>query len=443
MPAPEFAALVRAVIADFGDVAVWWQVAVLGFALGAAWVIAARTALRVRSGDRAGQSEVRRFGRHGLLRIVFPLSALILVVAARAVLDNFHNVSLLNLAVPLLLSLAVIRVVVYAVRQAVGRGSWVAAFERLFAALAWGVVALHILGWLPGVVAALDALAVSVGGQRLSLWMLMQGVALVALSLVLALWLAGELERRLTTAAGVDQNVRLVLLRVVKAALVLVAILVALPMVGIDLTTLSVFGGALGVGLGFGLQKIAANYVSGFIILLDRSIRIGNMISVGNERGVVREITTRYTVVRAPNGIEALVPNETLVGSVVQNETFSDSKVAMPLLFQIAYGADVEQAMAILVAVAAEQPRVLSDPPPKAFLTGFGDNGINLRLGCWIGDPQEGTLGISSAINLEVWRRFRQAGIEIPYPQREVRLLPSAAELSSPGAVTATAPPQP
>ena len=150
MPAPEFAALVRAVIADFGDVAVWWQVAVLGFALGAAWVIAARTALRVRSGDRAGQSEVRRFGRHGLLRIVFPLSALILVVAARAVLDNFHNVSLLNLAVPLLLSLAVIRVVVYAVRQAVGRGSWVAAFERLFAALAWGVVALHILGWLPG-----------------------------------------------------------------------------------------------------------------------------------------------------------------------------------------------------------------------------------------------------------------------------------------------------
>jgi small-conductance mechanosensitive channel len=270
----------------------------------------------------------------------------------------------------------------------------------------------------------------------------MQGVAMVLVTLLIALWAAGLLERRLSAAAGLDQNVRLVLLRVAKAVLVLVAILIALPMVGIDLTTLSVFGGALGVGLGFGLQKIAANYVSGFIILLDRSIRIGNMISVGTERGVVREITTRYTVVRAPNGVESLVPNETLVGSVVQNETFSDSQVALPLLFQIAYGADVERAMQILVEVAAAQPRVLAEPAPKAYLMGFGDNGINLRLGCWIADPQEGTLGITSAINLEVWRRFQREDIGIPFPQREVRLLPPLPELARASAVSEQKPAQ-
>jgi len=193
--------------------------------------------------------------------------------------------------------------------------------------------------------------------------------------------------------------------------------------VGIDLTALSVFGGALGVGLGFGMQKIAANYVSGFILLLDRSIRMGNLISVGNERGIVSQITTRYTVLKGMTGIESIVPNETLVGSIVQNETFTDPKVRVSVPIQVSYATDLEKAMAIMVEAAQAQPRVMSDPAPGAFLEAFADSGINLQLGFWIRDPAEGTLGIRSAINMQIWRRFKEEGIEIPFPQREVRVL--------------------
>ena len=201
------------------------------------------------------------------------------------------------------------------------------------------------------------------------------------------------------------------------------------------MTTLSVFGGAIGVGLGFGLQKIASNYVCGFIILLDRSIRIGNMIGVGSDRGQVTKITTRYTVLRGLTGVESLVPNELLVGSVVLNESCTDPKVRVPMQIQVSYGSDVERAMRILVEAAKRHPRVLADPPPKAFLSAFADSGVDLEMGFWIADPQEGTLGIRSDINLEVWRGFKTAGIDIPFPQREVRIL-DAAGGGTPCAVT-------
>lgn len=421
---PELAAVFALAGAELSQTAVLVQLAIIGCALIAGWLIQRALDQRLRQAEPEALSSALRFGQHGAKRVLFPLAALVLVVVGRWVLARFHSVHLLDLAVPLLTSLAVIRFVVFALRQAVGRSSWLGAFEKVFATLAWGVVALHIVGWLPEVIDSLKAMSFTLGGQKLSAWTLMQGLAMVLLTLLVAMWVAGTLERKLVAATSIDASVRLVLTRVTKALLILVAFLVALPMVGIDLTTLSVFGGALGVGLGFGMQKIAANYVSGFIILLDRSLRIGNLISVGSERGVVKEITTRYTVIRAPSGIESIVPNEILVGSVVQNETFSDSKVALPLAFQVSYDADLEHAMRILVEVAATQPRVLQDPAPVAFLTGFGDNGIDLRLGCWIADPQEGTLAISSAINLEVWRRFKGAGIGIPFPQREIRLLP-------------------
>lgn len=419
---PQFAALLTNVWESLQSADMMGQLAVLLISLVVAWLVERATAHRFTSDEH--EHAARRLGRSGLKRLVFPLVALVIVFAARAVLQKYQSVHLLNLAVPLLTSFALIRLVVLAVRQAVGRSSWIANFERVFATLAWGVVALHIVGWLPAVVAALEEVSFTIGSQKLSLWTLMQGCAMVILTLLVALWIAGVLERRLLTAAGMDDSVRLVLMRIAKALLIVVAVLIALPMVGIDLTTLSVFGGALGVGLGFGLQKIAANYVSGFIILLDRSLRIGNLITVGAERGVVTQINTRYTVLRAPSGVESLVPNETLVGSVVQNETFSDTRVAVPINFQVSYASDLEKAMALLIEAAGTHERVLPDPEPKAFVVAFGESGIDLRLVVWIGDPQEGTLGIISHINLDVWRRFRKEGIEIPYPQREVRLLP-------------------
>lgn len=430
----EFARMLTDSWDDLQNPAVLWQIGTLLVCLGLGWLIQ-RVALRRNAAtaaatpDAAPHSAARRFGEHGMKRVLFPLSALLLVVVARSVLVRYHNVSLLDLAVPLLSSLALIRFVVFTLRQAVGRSSWLGPFERLFATLAWLVVALHIVGWLPEVIDGLESVSFTLGSQKLSLWTLLQGLAMVMLTLLLAMWAGGALERRLAAAAGMDTNVRVVLTRVLRAVLLVVAVLVALPMVGIDLTTLSVFGGALGVGLGFGLQKIAANYVSGFILLLDRSLRIGNLIRVGNERGIVKEINTRYTVIRAGNGVESIVPNETLVGSVVQNETFSDSQVSLSVTIQVAYDADVEQAMQILIDAALLQPRVLKTPVPQAFLTDFADNGINLKLSCWIADPAEGTSGITSAINLEVWRRFKAEGIGIPFPQRELRLLPPLPEL--------------
>ena len=249
---------------------------------------------------------------------------------------------------------------------------------------------------------------------------------LVLLTLLVALWVAGLLERRLMATSGLDANVRLVMLRIVKTALIVVAVLVALPTVGIDLTTLSVFGGALGVGLGFGLQKIAANYISGFIILLDRSLRIGDMIAVGNDRGQVTKITTRYTVLRSLTGVEAIVPNEVLVSSIVQNESYTDPKVRIAIPVQVGYRADVERALAILVDIAKAQPRVIADPAPTALIAGLAESGVDLELGFWIADPEKGTGAIRSDVNLGILRAFRAEGIEIPFPQREVRMLAEA-----------------
>lgn len=395
-----------------------WQVATLAFCLGLAW-LAAR-ALRREPGAAEG---AWRIGRSGLNRLLFPLFALGLVLLARLVLRQWHHVNLLNVAVPLLGSFAVIRAVMFALRQAFAPSGWLASFERMLALTVWSVVALHILGLLPELIHAMESVGFTVGKQRLSLWLLLQGVFTVLVTLLLALWGSGLIEARLLKTASLDANLRLVFTRLSKALLILLAVLISLPLVGIDLTALSVFGGALGVGIGFGMQKIASNYVSGFILLLDRSIRLGNIISVDKVSGEVTQITTRYTVLRGNNGVEAIVPNDVLIGSVVQNETYTNPRVRLAITVQVGYACDPERAMQILVETAQRHPRVLAEPAPKAYLVRFADSGIELELGFWIADPQEGSLNIKSEIGLEIWREFRRAGIEIPYPQQEVRVL--------------------
>jgi len=395
-----------------------WQMVVLACCLGVAWLIG-----HVARRRAVGEGTVAwQLGQRGLKRLAFPVSALLLVLVARLTMRQWAHVNLLSLAVPLLLSLAVIRAVFFVLRHSF-RGNWLTSFERTFALLAWSVVALHITGLLPELIALLDGIGFTVGKQHLSLWLIMQGVLTVLVTLLLALWLGSAAEARLLATPGIDSSLRTVLARLIRAVLIVLAVLIGLPMVGIDLTTLSVFGGALGVGLGFGLQKIAANYISGFIILLDRSIRIGDLISVGQERGQVTRITTRYTVLKGQTGIEAIVPNEVLVGSVVQNESFTDTRVRIALPVQVGYSTNLEKAMVVMVAAAQAQPRVLADPPAKAFLVAFADSGINLEVGFWVADPQEGILPLRSDINLAIWHAFQAAGIEIPCPQREVRLV--------------------
>jgi len=407
---------------DLQQPQVLWQAAVLLLCLGLAWLADARVrAYRQLSGTP--ESRVRQLGQRSLQRLTFPLAALVLVLLARPLLAHWHSVNLLSLAIPLLTSLAVIRMVFFALRLGVPTAQWLSSFEKIFAAFAWCVVALHLSGLLPGLIALLDGIRFGLGAQQLSLWRLLQGVGTVLGGLLLAIWLGGLVEAKLSAAATLDSNLRAVFARLARALLLVLAVLIGLPLVGIDLTMLSVFGGAFGVGLGFGLQKIAANYVSGFIILLDRSIRIGDVIAVGNERGEVTRITTRYTVLLARSGLEMIVPNEMLVGSVIANETHTDSKVRIPIRVQVAYGSDLERVQALLIEAALTQPRVLRDPPPRANVTAFADSGIDLELRFWIADPEAGTGQIRSEIHLAIWRAFQAEKIEIPFPQREVRVL--------------------
>ncbi len=262
----------------------------------------------------------------------------------------------------------------------------------------------------------------------LSLWqaLLDARVLPVIAVLLIAWWVGRMLEARLLAAHSVDMTLRVMLTKLLRAVLVLFALLVALPAVGIDLTALSVFGGALGVGLGFGLQKIASNYISGFIILLDRSVKIGDQVSVDNRVGEVTAMTSRYVVVRSLDGAEAIIPNETMITSTVVNHSYSDSKVCVTIPVQISYRSDLDAATQVLVEAARAHPRALQDPAPGVLIMAFADNGINLELGVWIDDPEHGKATLRSDIYRVVWREFQARNIEIPYPHREVRMVADA-----------------
>ena len=413
-----FAALLIALWHDVRQPDMLWQGGTLIFCLVLAWQ--ASNWIRL---PRVESSDVWKLGVGGLKRILFPLIALLLLVVARPILKNWSHITLLNLAMPLLGSMAVIRVLFYALRRALPPGGVLVAFERSIASLVWGVVALHIVGLLPEVVDFLEGIVFPVGRQKISLWIVLQAAFWAMLTLLLVLWAAGAIEARLLRAESLHSSLRVVFARLSKAALIFVAILVVLPLVGIDLTVLSVFGGALGVGLGFGLQKIASNYVSGFIILLDRSIRIGDFVTIDQFYGRVMNITTRYVVLRSQDGREAIVPNETLITSMVVSHTHSDRQLRIATQVQVSYDTDVERALDILCDAARRQDRVLAEPPPVALVLRFADSGIDLEVGYWIDDPELGRANVQSVLSLEVLRQFRQNNIEIPFPQREIRIV--------------------
>jgi small-conductance mechanosensitive channel len=281
-----------------------------------------------------------------------------------------------------------------------------------------------------------------VANAHMTLLSLSTGLLWVCVTTIVAMWLGSAVEDRLMRSTTLDANLKVVLARVGRALLVLAAILISLSLVGIDVTVLGVFGGALGVGLGFGLQKIASNYVSGFIILIDRSLRIGDTINVTGLTGMVTQIRTRYTVVRGLDGIETLIPNEKLITDVVQNQSSYLTRGYAKAAVQIAYTSDIDKAMALLVEAAKDVPRVLQEPAPTPYLVGFTSDGINLELGFWIENAAQGTSGVRSAINLNIWRLFAANHISIPFAQREVRIVGGAGDIL-PQPVTMTGRPVP
>ena len=408
--------LFRDLFDDLRDPNFVWQVVALAACVGAAWLFARWWI------GRHHQEGVGRLKDAGA-RLAFPLTAVVLVGIAKLVLQKFIHVNLLRLALPLLGSMALVRAVVFVLRQAFPKATWLTTWERIIATFIWSWLALYITDLAPHVIDALEGVVFPLGAQRLNLWMILQGIVTVFLTVVVALWVAGLIEARLMRMQDVDSSLCIVGVRVAKALLTVAALVTGLSMAGIDMTAFSVFTGALGVGLGLGMQRIASNYVSGFIILLDRSIHLGDIVQVGTDGGQVSKITTRYTVLKNPGGVEFIVPNEMLISNVVQNQSYTDTRVRLATTVGVAYGTDLDLAMRLMAEAASGQPRVLADPAPKVLLTLFGDSSIQLELGFWIADPEEGKGGVTSDVNRAVWRAFRDNGIEIPFPQRELRML--------------------
>jgi len=410
--------LLTRLIDDSKNVDLLWQMGVL-----AACALVAWGAMRLIAPFLAKTDTV---WHAGLRRVGFPLFMLLALLLGRDLAHHWlAHTHLLNLAVPLLLALAGVRLVVYALRYALKPRASLKLWERTAAWLIWGAFALHITGLLPRIHAAMEALSFQSGDHRFSLWLLFQAAAVIIAALIIALTLARVVENRLMGIAQMNLSLRMALSKAARTVLLILAVLVALPAVGIDLTVLSVFGGALGVGIGFGLQKVASNYISGFIILLDRSVRIGDLVTVDNKYGQVSQINTRYTLLRALDGTETIVPNETLITQTVVNHSLSKPNVRIALPVQVSYDTDLEQAEALMLEAANSHGRVVHDEPdspPRVFLKEFADNGVLLELAVWIRDPSEGQNNLRSDINWAIWRRFKAAGIEIPFPQRVVHM---------------------
>lgn len=401
----------------------WWDLGAVALCLIAAWWVDHR--VRLRTEHLQG---VVRVGAGSVNRVIFPLAALALLFLARAIFQHWRPPLFLPLAIPLLLSLAAIRIVVYVLRTLFAPSFGLVVSERVISFAIWILLILHYVGVLEDIQQAMQDISFPLGQARFNLWQASSGLLLVVLTLFVSLWLSSLIEGRLM-AAQLDMSLRVVLGKFTRALLLFVGVLVALSVAGIDITVLSVFGGALGVGIGLGLQKIASNYIAGFTILLDRSVRLGDVITVDNRYGVVTALTARYVLLRGLDGIESIIPNETLVTTSVLNHSHSGKEVRLALAFSVAYDTDLDLAMRLLAEAATAHPRALQDRfAPQAYVAKFGESGIDLELGVWIKDPEQGRLNVTSDINLAVWKAFSRHGVRIPFPQREVRLLSGAQE---------------
>jgi len=374
-----------------------------------------------------GQDSSILFGRSMVDGVLFPLLLLSLVYAAHTMLLvlKFPQV-LFKVAIPVLLALAVIRLSVKVLQAAFPNAPMMRVLERSVSWLAWALLVLWVSGLLPVILDELDQIKWKIGGSMLSVRTLLEGAVTAGVVLLLALWISAAIENRLLRAAtGGELSVRKAVSNATRAVLMFVGLLLALSSVGIDLTALSVLGGAIGVGVGFGLQKLAASYVSGFVMLAERSVRIGDNVRVDSFEGRITDIKARYTVVRAPSGRESIVPNEMFISNRIENLSLTDTNMLQSTVVSVGYDSDEALVMGLLIDAARNQQRVLVEPGPGANLTSFGADGLEFTLNYWIADPENGTQNLRSLVNLTILKSLREHHIEIPYPQRVIRTVAS------------------
>lgn len=385
------------------------------------------------------------FGRRTVDGVLFPLLLLLLAFSAQSlmVLRDFP-VAVFKVAVPVLLSLAVIRSAVKVLQVAFKDAPVVRALERTFSWLAWLAMVLWVSGLLPVLLEEMDDIKWKVGASTLSLRTMMEGSLTAGVVILITLWISSAIESRLLRkATGGELSLRKAVSNATRVGLVFVGLLIALTAVGIDLSALSVLGGAVGVGIGFGLQKLAASYVSGFVMLAERSVRIGDNVRVDTFEGRITDIRARYTVVRALSGRESIVPNEMFISNRIENLSLADTQVLQSTVVSVGYDSDVALVMRLLVEAAAAQGRVLKEPGPGVNLTNFGADGLEFTVNYWMTDPENGQQNLRSLINLDILKALRAHHIEIPYPQRVIHstlAAPSAIESPALGDANVTAP---
>lgn len=415
--------LLTTILDDLRMPGVVWQVVTILLCLLLGWMLA-----RVAQGAfTARNASTLRWGMDGFASVLSPLFSLILIFIAKQLMEGWQHVNLLRIAIPLTASFALIRFGFYIVRRIFARHGTVGAsllmFEKIFAILVWLGFALYITGVWPDIISYLEKTSVQLGRYKVSLSTVLQAVASVVTTLIAALWIGAAVEERLMRVDTLHSSLRVVMSRMLRAVLILFAILLSLSLVGIDLTILSVFGGALGVGLGLGLQKVASNYVSGFVILLDRSLTIGDLITVDKFTGKVARINTRYTVLQGLDGIDSVIPNEMLVSSPVQNYSLTSRALRLSTHVTVGYETDLDKVLQLLLTVTDGIERVLTDPVPQAMLVKFGSDGLELEVGFWINDPENGRLPVISQVNKVIWQTLRENSINFPIPKHDISII--------------------
>lgn len=318
----------------------------------------------------------------------------------------------------------------FAVTKMASRRHWSARLGEIVLIAAPALFASASVGWLGFIEGKLDAIDLAPGEIKFSVWALIKALVVVTLFLVASSVFSRTLEARVMKLEGLALSTRIGISKFAYFFLLGLGILLGINAAGIDLTTLTVLTGAMGLGLGFGLQAIAANFVSGFVLLMDKSIKPGDVISFTGMTGTstenfgwVEELRGRYVVVRDRDGVATLVPNQNVITNSVINWSYSDPRVRLKLPVRISYADDPELALQILESVAFCNPRVLTEPKPVSRLMGFGDSGIELELRFWITDPQQGVNNVRSDVNRAIWRAFKENNITIPVAQRDLRMV--------------------
>ncbi len=380
------------------------------------------------------------FGHRLVDGVLFPLVLLSLAYASRGLVAQWMPVAVFRIVIPVLVALVAIRIGVKVLQAAFHESKLVRALERTISWVAWIAVALWVSGLLPVLLEEADQIAWKVGTAKLTVRNIIEGGLTAGLVLILTLWISSSIEGRLLkSATGAELSVRKAISNALRALLMFVGLMLALSAVGIDLTALSVLGGAIGVGIGLGLQKLASNYVSGFVILAERSLRIGDSVKVDNFEGRITDINARYTVIRSISGRESIVPNEMLVTNRVENLSLADASVLQSTVVSVGYDSDVDLVLNLLAEAALKQSRVLREPAPSVALSAFGADGLEFTVNYWLADPENGSLNLRSLINLEILKSLRAHNIVIPYPQRVLHMIAAQVTSSSTEATSSTA----